>query len=373
MNPDDKFQELNKKLRTQSFEPLNLDPLFKDLIKKASASHNLFNLSVPFPSMQTLFGANSNLLPLLNTTTLHTGSLQSLFGDINRTAEIYKNLSSLTNPLTKMFGDADFSKRLNSILFPTFEFPKSPFQSIIDAGKKYGELHRIFDPTSGFRVEIEKLAQLQKGLHVTGLPNGMASFASRVFKEAEFRQAFLDRFESESSQVVKLTKSEINIEETLQTIELGIAESGVAQASNDVQTSLNTFFAWFNKLNPALRELIIAIIAGVLLMVADHAIYDKKEKASPTNIKIVQKITNNIFVEAGVPIEARKQFRIVAKNGLPVFRSNRRDSERIGTLDATQVVVITAKKRNWTQVEWRDPNTEEMRSGWVFTRYLKKI
>ena len=108
-------------------------------------------------------------------------------------------------------------------------------------------------------------------------------------------------------------------------------------------------------------------------MVVDHAIYDKKEKASQTSIKFVQKITNNIFVEAGVPIEARQQFRIVTKNGLPVFRSNRRDSERIGTLDATQVVVITAKKRNWTQVEWRDPNTGEMRSGWVFTRYLKKI
>ena len=167
MNPDDKFQELNKKLRPQSFEPLNLDPLFKELIKKVSASHNLFNLNVPLHSMQTLFGANSSLLPLLNTTTLHNGSLQSLFSDFNRTADIYKNLSSLTNPLTKMFGDADLSKRLNSILFPTFEFPKSPFQSIIDAGKKYGELHRIFDPTSGFRVEIEKLAQLQKGLHIT--------------------------------------------------------------------------------------------------------------------------------------------------------------------------------------------------------------
>ena len=71
---------------------------------------------------------------------------------------------------------------------------------------------------------------------------GWQVFASRVFNEAEFRQAFLDRFESESSAVVKLTKSEITIEETLQTIELGIAESGVTLASNDVQTSLNTFF-----------------------------------------------------------------------------------------------------------------------------------
>jgi hypothetical protein len=80
MKPDDKIQELNKSLGTQSFEPLNLDPLFKDLITKARASHNLFNFSNTIPSMQTLFGANSSLLPLLNKTTLHTVSLQSQKG-----------------------------------------------------------------------------------------------------------------------------------------------------------------------------------------------------------------------------------------------------------------------------------------------------
>jgi len=45
----------------------------------------------------------------------------------------------------------------------------------------------------------------------------------------------------------------------------------------------------------------------------------------------------------------------------------------LAVLIAAKVVTVKIQKRNWTLVEWQDADSQEMRTGWVFTRYLKKI
>jgi len=119
------------------------------------------------------------------------------------------------------------------------------------------------------------------------------------------------------------------------------------------------------------------LVVGIILLVIQYGIFVRDQPGSQLTVnqqvKVVQKITNNIFVNVGVTANERRQFRVVTKDGLPVFRSNRRDSGILGTLTAAQVVTVKAQKRNWTQVEWKDPDSQEIRTGWVFTRYLKKI
>ena len=68
-----------------------------------------------------------------------------------------------------------------------------------------------------------------------------------------------------------------------------------------------------------------------------------------------------------------KRFRFVKVNILNVRRKPTIKSEKIDELYLGQVVRIIQKKRNWSLVEYSDTTTDEVCSGWVFTRYLERF
>ena len=68
-----------------------------------------------------------------------------------------------------------------------------------------------------------------------------------------------------------------------------------------------------------------------------------------------------------------KKFRIVSKNGLPVYELKTKNSRTTGVLNVGYVVQISQKDRNWSYVIYTDHETGEYIEGWVFTRYLKQI
>ena len=55
---------------------------------------------------------------------------------------------------------------------------------------------------------------------------------------------------------------------------------------------------------------------------------------------------------------------------LVVYKSNRKDSERVGSISEGQQVEVIYKKRNWTKIVYIDDYSKEYKEGWVFTRYL---
>ena len=55
---------------------------------------------------------------------------------------------------------------------------------------------------------------------------------------------------------------------------------------------------------------------------------------------------------------------------LVVYKSNRKDSERIGSILEGQQVEVIYKKRNWSKIVYIDDYSKEYKEGWVFTRYL---
>ena len=168
----------------------------------------------------------------------------------------------------------------------------------------------------------------------------------------------------------------LGAEQILEAVERGIEEAGGLKPGDNVDAAVTNMFSWWGKLHPDLRAIVIGLNIMILHLTLEHSfLKDQSTSQLPVNqrVKIVQKITNNIFVNVGVSSVERRQFRVVTKDELPAFRSNRRDSGKIGSLTAGQVVTVKFQKRNWTQIEWKDTASQEMRTGWVFTRYLKKI
>uniref|UniRef100_UPI00403EFAE3 SH3 domain-containing protein n=1 Tax=Candidatus Enterococcus willemsii TaxID=1857215 RepID=UPI00403EFAE3 len=62
--------------------------------------------------------------------------------------------------------------------------------------------------------------------------------------------------------------------------------------------------------------------------------------------------------------------RLVIKD-IPLFSSNRRDSQIIGQLYLGDEVQILQKKRNWIKIKWTDEENSESMVGWTFNRYLR--
>jgi hypothetical protein len=318
---------------------------------------------------------------------------QEMIENATRMADIYRNVDSMTKMLASFRTSTDISHQL----LRSFELPKDSFHSIIEASSRLAAVGNNLSSLAlaasrlevanlnliGLKAAAASLNPISKAIESALTARqvwqsaGIASLASRISHEVEFRQAFMDRLESENLKAVRAADSEIPTEQILKAIETGIEESGLAQNSQDVQASLNRLFSGWAKLPPTLQNAVVQLIIGILLLTINHSIFEKLNPSLQITInqrvKIVQQITNNITINIGATAEDRRHIRIVSKDDLPVFRYNRRDSEKVATLSAGQVVIVKQKNRNWTQVQWRDNDTRENCTGWVFTRYLKKI
>lgn len=318
---------------------------------------------------------------------------QEIIDNATRMAGIYRNVDSMTKMLASIRTSADISHEL----LRSFEPPKDSFHSIIKASSRLAavgnnlsslalaasRLEVINLNLTGLHAAVASLNPISKAIESALAASrvwqsaGITNLASRILHEVEFRQAFMDRLESENLTAVPAADSEIPTGQILEAIETGIEESGLAQNPQDVRASLNTLFSGWAKLPPALQNAVVQLIIGILLLAINHSVFEKHDPSIQVTVnqrvKIVQQITNNIIINIGATAEDRRHIRIVSKDDLPVFRSNRRDSEKVATLSAGQVVIVKQKNRNWTQIKWRANDTQQSYTGWVFTRFLKKL
>jgi hypothetical protein len=321
------------------------------------------------------------------------GSLiQSILDQERRTAAIYQNLNSVSDEIRKHFsGTASYTDINRGVLSFVAEH-QSVFQKAIDAATRSAIIPQNLNAQMAQAADAEKLArlyasspfdQLKKSIESSSAhlriwqSTQIAALASRVVHDADFRGAFIGRLEAEMPIVTGQIESPESNEQLLDLIEREITESGVAQASSDATTSLNQLFSLWSGLPQDLRTIVMMLIV-MLLQVALQ--YSSPAKQQPTtqvvvkqHVKIIQNISNNYFTSSSLQKHEHSYFGVVAKEQLPVFGSNRKDSVRLAILSATQLVIIKNQKRNWILIEWRDAETNEMRSGWTFTRYVKKI
>jgi hypothetical protein len=202
-------------------------------------------------------------------------------------------------------------------------------------------------------------------------------FACRAMTLPTFQQAFLERLKTETLPVNANTDMVLSNQQILDAIEDSIPDSNQIKKYKSFELLISNMFARWNKLHPDLRTAIISLFVGLFFYILGIQSVSSSQIINKTEIKeYIEKVRNatyNIVNEKGISSQVLCSFRIVIKDNLPVFISHRKKSGRMGVLRIGQVVTVKFKKRNWTKVEWLDPITEEIQSGWVFTRYLKKI
>lgn len=392
MIPNDSLKDGLKRLEAPHVPQQGINSFFSEVLRKANAATNHAFLSGDLTKrISSMTSAADWSRQLLRSFEPTRSAFQKVIDDAARSEAVYRNLGSLADTVMKAAPSMRTSVDFSNVMLQSIQPPKGSMQGIIAATQK-ATLKLHVEQMRDQAGAIARLAQLYSRPQVGGLSrliqqamvNGqiwesdrIIDFASRVISQPAFRQAVIERLESEVLPAEQAVDANYSSQQVLEAVERGIEESLAIQDADEIQASVNSMFSRWSKLPPDLRSLAITLLSGLLLLVADHAFFGKDQPPShlPNNqrVKIVQMISNNIFVNAGVSHEQRRQFRIVTRDGLPVFRSNRIDSGRIGALAAARVVTVKRQKRNWTLVEWQDANSQAMQTGWVFTRYLKRI
>ncbi|MCL1164444.1 SH3 domain-containing protein [Shewanella chilikensis] len=115
--------------------------------------------------------------------------------------------------------------------------------------------------------------------------------------------------------------------------------------------------------------LIVAIVVSFINPVVDHHVksYLNADKRVLSK-QIKQSVRSSITDESILG-----EFRYISADILNVRYSATQKSETIGYLRFGYAVVVIEKQRNWTLIEWNDPDSDVQITGWVFSRYLAKF
>jgi len=111
------------------------------------------------------------------------------------------------------------------------------------------------------------------------------------------------------------------------------------------------------------------VIASFLNPIVDHNVKlylnsDKRTLAKELRANVNSAIDNK---------EVLLSLRYVSVDVLNVRASASIKSEAIGYLHFSSTVLIIEKRKNWTLIEWHNPETGAQITGWVFSRYLAKF
>lgn len=395
MNLNDPLQDALKKLEAPHLPQQGIDSFLNEALKKAHSAGNFAarsgDLSKHIAAMTSAADWSRRLLRSFEPP---KSPFQKVIDEAARAAAVYRNLGSLTDTIAKAAASMRTTADFHQEMLRSVQLPKSSIQLAIDAAQKAAlqfNLHNLEHIREQTDV-ISRLAKMYSSPAFGGISQAIqqamsasqlwqssrvTDFASRILRESDFRDAFMKQLESEALVEAQPEAAQFSTQQVLDAVERGLEESGILQPTENVEAAVGSMFSWWAKLPPDLRTLTIALVVAILSLVIEYGVFVKDQPTSQLpakqRVQIVQKITNNIFVNVGVHQEERRQFRVVTKDELPAFRSNRCNSGKIGSLTAGQVVTVKFQKRNWTRIEWKDAASQEMLTGWVFTRYLKKI
>lgn len=167
-----------------------------------------------------------------------------------------------------------------------------------------------------------------------------------------------------TSELENLTETVFQNQSLSEAASLEEAINGLVEAIESIQDPLkqNIFVTY-------IYPILLIFLGAVLNPVIDTQI----KKLFNADKKIE---TKRLKEKASSVVDNKKElgtFRYVSADILNVRSSASVKSDIIGYLHFSQVVVVVEKQRNWSLVEWRNPDTRAQVSGWVFTRYLKRF
>ena len=115
--------------------------------------------------------------------------------------------------------------------------------------------------------------------------------------------------------------------------------------------------------------LIIIVIASFLNPIVDHNVKSYLNSDKRAMEKELKTNANSVIDDKDLLLSLK----YVSVDVLNVRASASVKSKPIGYLYFSSTVLVIEKRKNWTLIEWREPETGAEITGWVFSRYLAKF
>lgn len=276
-------------------------------------------------------------------------------------------------------------------LLRAFEPPRNSIQQIIDRVQvtiTRNPVADIFEQArAATRIAQPRLDPISETIQRAVASNEFwqsqrtTDFLARFVREQEFQNAFLSELDAEEQQEAQSPASAIPVQTVLDAVTSGLEEAVGNQSTVSAEAAVQNMFSRWRALPDDLRGLVIGVISGIiatyicffLLPASGTNNYFSVTVAPQQQVRIVQRTVQTVVINNGFSSDVQRSLRIVNHDHLPVYRANRRDSPRMTILSRAKVVTAISQRRNWTEITWSENEEGELRSGWVYTRYLKKI
>jgi uncharacterized protein YukE len=243
---------------------------------------------------------------------------------------------------------------------------------ISDPMKEYREMiAKISDPMKEYREMIDKISNPLK--NIENLFTNNLSF--ELIKSAALEVQ--DSLKVDSQGGMSLYSKRIVAEE-LQSLSDQIIHNASLNTSNSLEESINKLIneiqlqrdPWIQKLLMwFIFPLIIVIFSSIINPIVDHKIKTYLNSDKRAIVKELKSTVNSAIDNKN----SLSSLRYVSADILNVRSSASRKAEIIGYLYFSSAILVIEKKKNWTLVEWSEPDTGVKVTGWVFSRYLKKF
>lgn len=128
---------------------------------------------------------------------------------------------------------------------------------------------------------------------------------------------------------------------------------------------------------PLLKRIFIGVIIGListLIFSFVKPLIDESIKHFSINRRIVVKeIQKEARTQLAIDSALLKNLRIVVAKCLNMRANKNRRSSVVALLYFGSIVRVIERRKNWTLVEYVNPESQLATQGWVFSRYLKKV
>lgn len=174
-----------------------------------------------------------------------------------------------------------------------------------------------------------------------------------------------NQFENEES--IEIEK---HIEDIVEQFEKNI-NNGLDNAVNKIIGFIGTIKN--DKLRQHLFGIFITIFISLLFSFISPIIEDFTRKLMSSDKRKTEKLIQKEIKKSIPSTEYLSYIRIISCENLNVRSGPSNNSMIIGNFRFGQVVTVVRKNRNWTLVQWKSEDDDLEITGWVYTRYLKKI
>jgi len=164
----------------------------------------------------------------------------------------------------------------------------------------------------------------------------------------------------------------------LQTLADTIFQKAAEENSGSLQVTINNISVQINtQKDPFIRTILttfiyplfLVLLSTAITLAADYYIAPQLNSEKRPITKKLKEVANSTIQDKVL----LKSLRYVSADILNVRKDASIKSETIGHLPFTAAVLVIKKQKNWTLVEWNDPENESQITGWVHTRYIKKF